>query len=367
MLKSKKKIIGVVLVTYFLIELTCYIFIKSGYIKTQLPDFKYEYTLTEYPFEVADIDSVWGTWHYREPFRRMENCLDFDYDINSMGARDKERVFLSKDTNRVFVLGDSFMEGYGLAENDRLSNLLEKNTQREFLNFSCSDFGTTQEWLLYNKLGKQFNHSTLLIGILPLNDFEDNDTSIHVNPYYKRFRPYFKGVYPDYKLVYDQDSIQKATFNKAGFFKKENSFRAKIVRFFRAFTYWFNIVTYVKDYPVTSKYKPASGYYDYSRENLGKICFILEKIKQQAIGKRIIVVTIPVAEDIKRFRKVGKPSLHDSMDSFCRRNNMEYVDLLPHMAGIPQAEKLFFFDCDFHWNREGNKFAAGILQPLFSR
>jgi hypothetical protein len=114
MLKSKKKIIGVVLVTYFLIELTCYIFIRSGYIKTQLPDFKYEYTLREYPFDVADIDSVWGTWHYRESFHRKENCLDFDYEINSMGARDKERNFLYKDTNMLLVLVYSFLECYVL-------------------------------------------------------------------------------------------------------------------------------------------------------------------------------------------------------------------------------------------------------------
>jgi len=86
-----KKLFVVILITYLLIELTCYIFIKSDLIKAYLPDFKYSFTLTDYP-SIGDIDSVWGTWHYRQTFQRKENCMNFDYHINSWGARDIERT-----------------------------------------------------------------------------------------------------------------------------------------------------------------------------------------------------------------------------------------------------------------------------------
>src|SRR5664279_2030984 len=193
-----KKLFATIFITYMLIELTCYIFIKSGRIKANLPDFNYSFTLKDYPFAIGDIDSIWGSWHYKEPFQRKDNCLNFDYQINSSVARDIERIKKDPDTNRVLVLGDSFLEGYGMDEKARLTNQLELSTNRKFLNFACQDFGTTQEFLVYQHLGIQFDHSTLLIGIFPFNDFEDNDTSLHMNPYYKRFRPYFKGIEPEY-------------------------------------------------------------------------------------------------------------------------------------------------------------------------
>ena len=196
MANQKKKLLLIILINYILIELACFIFIKSGFIKTKLPDFKYSFTLTEYPYETGDIDSVWGTWHYPGHIQRKESCLNFDYTINSWGARDIERSLQSPDTNRVVVLGDSFMEGYGMDQSDRLSDQLQKKTNRAFINLSCQDFGTTQEFLVYKNLGLKFDHSTLLIGVFPYNDFEDNDTSMHMNPYYKRFRPYFKGSFP---------------------------------------------------------------------------------------------------------------------------------------------------------------------------
>ncbi|HEY1870227.1 MAG TPA: hypothetical protein VGG71_04170, partial [Chitinophagaceae bacterium] len=234
-----------------------------------------------------------------------------------------------------------------------------------FMNFACTDFGTTQEFLLYQHLGLQFNHSTLLIGIFPYNDFEDNDTSLHMNPYYKRFRPYFKGNSRDYHLIYDENSIQKSNFNKEGFFKKENSTRARFVRFFRAYTYWFNILTYSLDAKFTKSQKPSSGYFEYSPEQWNKMCFLLKKIKELAGSRRVIIITIPAAEDIRVFKKMGNPPLHMALDSLCRTNSMEYLDLLIPFATRPHAEKDFFFDCDPHWNEAGNKFAAEILKPLF--
>jgi hypothetical protein len=43
---------------------------------------------------------------------------------------------------------------------------------------------------------------------------------------------------------------------------------------------------------------------------------------------------------------------------------MEYLDLLPPFAALPDAVHTFYFDCDPHWNEAGNKYAAEILKPL---
>jgi hypothetical protein len=365
MRRNRKKLIAVIIVSYLLIELTCCIFIKSGLIKANFPEFNYSFTVTDYPLSIGDIDSVWGTWHYKEPFKRTEHCLHFNYRINSFGAFDKERNKKDPVNNRVLVLGDSFMEGYGMDEKDRLTNLLERYTKREFINFACSDFGTTQEFLLYKRLGVEFEHSTLLVGVFPYNDFEDNDTSIHQNPYYKRFRPYFKGTSPNYHLVYLEDSIQKSNYNKQGYFKKENSTRARVVRFFRAYTCWFNVLTYFLDARLTYNVKQTAGYYYYTAAQWNKMCYILKNIRELAGGRKMIVITIPTAEDILLFKKSGSPPLEAAMDSLCRMNRIEYLDLLPYFAARPNAAQTYYFNCDPHWNEEGNKFAAEILKPLF--
>ncbi|HVY75066.1 MAG TPA: SGNH/GDSL hydrolase family protein [Puia sp.] len=355
----------VIVITYVFVEFICYLFIKTDYVKAGLPDFHYQLTLKDYPFLVADIDTVWGTWHYRESVHRTEDCERFDYDISSIGTRDIERTKNSTDTNRVLVLGDSFMEGYGIPIEGRISNRLESLTHREFLNFACSDFGTTQEWLVYEKLGKQFDHSTVLLGFFPYNDFTDNDTSANVNPYYKRYKPYFKGKYPDYKLIYVEDSIQKATFNKAGFLKKENSPRGRLVRFLRAFTCWFHIVCYIKDLYYSPKAGPVPGYYHYTSDNWEKMQFILKKIRTSAIYKQMIIVSFPTPKEIKQFRELGPGPLSEALSAFCKENHITYVDLLPLLAEQENAEKKFYFDCDYHLNEAGNKFAAAALARVF--
>src|SRR5262245_62400166 len=81
------------------------------------------------------------------------------YRSNSYGARDVERT-LTSDRPRVLVLGDSMTEGLGVALEQRFTNLLERETGIEHLNFATSgDFGTTQYYLLYKTLASKFSHS----------------------------------------------------------------------------------------------------------------------------------------------------------------------------------------------------------------
>jgi len=193
---------------YLLFELICFGFIKSGYIPARQPSFHFVWKNPQYPLPMADIDTTWGTWHYKEPFRSQNGCIYFDYRINSYGARDIERQKKSNNKDRVIVLGDSFTEGYGLAENERLSNLLQKKTGKEFLNFSCADFGTTQEYLVYKYLAQAFDHSTIFIGFVPFNDFENDDRSFLGEQ--NRYKPYFIKTDTAYSLQYYKQSLQQS-------------------------------------------------------------------------------------------------------------------------------------------------------------
>src|SRR5205823_2999909 len=99
-------------------------------------------------------------------------CFDAVYRSNSYGARDKDRQKESLGSRRVIVLGDSMIEGFGVDAADRVTDRLERATGIEHLNFGTSgDFGSIQEWLLYTRVKKDFDHSEVMLFMLPDNDF----------------------------------------------------------------------------------------------------------------------------------------------------------------------------------------------------
>lgn len=365
--KKNNYFIFVILVSYAVVETTCYVFLKTGYIKSTLPSFQFSFKANNYPYQIADINPVWGTWHYTETFNFKGDCFNVPYNINSYGARDKERNVNSTDSNRVLVLGDSFIEGFGIEEKDRLSNILETETGTEFLNFGCSDFGTAQEYLLYKNFASKFTHTTILLGILPMNDFFDADINKHKGLYdgYVRYKPYYEKDTTNYKLVYADSNFQNSTFNKEGYLKKNNSAKGTLSRFLRAYTAWFNVLDYFRHVKKRNTYyaNNYSGFVNYTKSDIERLGFLIKQIKLAAQNKRIIVFTIPIESEIKRYQGDKQNPLHGEMIKLCKESEIEFIDLLPLYAG--KQIKDYFLPCNPHWNREGNKFAAEILKPLF--
>jgi hypothetical protein len=116
------------------------------------------------------------------------------YQANSYGARDIERSLDAKGRKRVIFLGDSMVEGHGVQLEKRLTNVLEGELNIEHLNFGTGgNFGTTQYYLLYKTLGSKFEHHAVIIGILPTNDFLDDDYNYGQKAHRNRYRPYFIG------------------------------------------------------------------------------------------------------------------------------------------------------------------------------
>ena len=319
---------------------------------------------------MADINPVWGTWHYKEEYPHKGPCFETVFHINSYGARDMERKRISKDSNRVIVLGDSFIEGFAVDEKDRVTNLLENKTGREFLNFGCSFFGPGQEYIIYKNLADSFNHSTVLLGLFPFNDFFDDDIDYakKMEPViFKRYRPYFIGNFPNYQLSYYYPVFKETTFNKEAYIKKENSVPSIIRRFLNAYTCWFNVLQYIRFYSSvsSSEYKKNySGFNDYSSAQMQRMLWLIGMIRQVAAGKRFIIFTIPVKNEITTYKKNHENKLAKILEDFCKKQNIEYIDLLPVFARQQDITQ-FYLPCDPHWNEEGNKLVADTLLKLF--
>ena len=99
--------------------------------------------------------------------------------INSHGFRDYERSYEKpKDTFRILVLGDSYVEALQVALQDSFTAILEKtlnenstSTKFEVLNLGQSGFGTADEYMRYLNFGVQYSPDLVLLAFLTGNDF----------------------------------------------------------------------------------------------------------------------------------------------------------------------------------------------------
>ena len=88
-------------------------------------------------------------WHPANgDFNHIKTCDNLVCRTISFGAGDLERSLRAKVSYTV-VLGDSIVEGYRRARNDRIKHRLKADTETPHLNFGASSvFGLTQTYLL---------------------------------------------------------------------------------------------------------------------------------------------------------------------------------------------------------------------------
>lgn len=364
LLHALKRLAFILGITFVLLEITLGVYAHVGNLRIETPTYTLENTQSFW----FDNNKDFGTGHFpNHTYRQKKTCYDVVYRSNSSGFRDKERDMEDSD-NRILVLGDSFIEGVGVAPDDRLSNLLEKEENIPHLNFGIAgNFGPTQYYLLYKTLASNYTHDALLIGILPSNDFIDDDYNISLKANSDRYRPYFVGAYPDYSLIYYQDSIHKSRIHVQKL--------KPIKKLLKNFTYSYNVLLYLKssvkqsialkDAKLTRFQVP--DYFNYTKEQLNRMQYALEQIKVIAGERKVMVFTIPTFEEIKTYKKFGKNPLGAEMTAFCKSKNIGYLDLLAITNGlsIDACEKQFL-SCDGHWSEKGNVFAKKHIQSYFN-
>lgn len=330
------------------------------------PAFSWQSNYERYDFPFAEINPIWGMWHYPGHYIEKKACFNIDYFCNRYGARDVNRE-QEGDTNRVIVLGDSFIEGYGIQAADRFSNQLETLLNKPVLNFGCGYFTPTQELLVYENLAAKFSHHTIIIGILPFNDFNEDDSSFHEQDGFVHYQPYFEGGFPNYHLVYREEHLSKSTFNKEGYYALQNQPVEKRRRFLKSFTYWYNLYHYLRATTYNHHQpKTYSGYFDFKEVELKKLSYILSRLKKAAGEREILVLTIPVRQDFERSASGSSP-LQTRLKPICNLLDISYIDLLQEFKSLGQNPDSLYLNCDGHWNEKANKMAAQIVLPLLRK
>lgn len=359
MFKKLRYLLISCLLLFLAIEVLLAIATHAFDLKIEAPIYSFENTQGFW----FDLNQDFGTCHLsNHSYRQKKGCYDITYKSNSYGFRDVERSTSSTDS-RTVVMGDSFVEGVGVELDERLTNLLEVATQKPHLNFGMAgNFGTTQYMLAYEKLASAFDHDAVLIGILPANDFIDDDYELGHAGMSNRYRPYLQGSYPNYELVYFQDSLHKS--GVAGPKSKP------IKKAFKNFTYSYNAFLYfrtaIRQLSVSAddvlSYDELPGYFNYTAEQLNRVKYALEQIRATAGNRPITVFTIPTIDDIAAFKAGSENTLGQELSAFCEAQKITYVDLLPETSSMAQGQcEALFLSCDGHWSETGNSWAAAVL------
>jgi len=302
----------------------------------------------------ADINPSFGVWHRANSvFVHKGGCYDVTYYTNSYGARDIERS-LHSTRPRTVVLGDSIIEGMGLPADERLSNILEKETGREHLNFGTGgNFGPLQYALLYKTLAAQFDHNLVIVGVLPDNDFHDMDVDINrKNGAGDRYRPYYAD---DFSIFYTGRLDPKG---------REGTWD-HVEAFLRAYLASYHVGQYVYFRLLSSRPHAYSGYNDYSDVDLARLKHALLDIKStaDAHGAHVAVILIPRLIDFLRFEQ-GQDRLGPAVEDWGSEAGIPVRDLLPQEYADSHGEfRRYFNPCDGHWSYDGNEEAAKIVRP----
>lgn len=328
----------------------------------------------------VDINKSFGAWHESNTsYNHKSECFDVTYKFNSYGARDKERSKIGE--NRTILIGDSFVEGYGVEFENTISQQLEILSGNDFLNFGTSGhFGTTQYRLLYETLAKNFEHERLIVILSVNNDFEDDSLEFGKSYHQNRYRPY---------LVKNDDKFETIYYDEKKFNNKNISEKNLFINFINNYTYSYNLLRYfyqkIKYLYEVENYKKSletvqgisknknfaeqETYYDrYSKESFEIASFNILELNNIAKKNNVEFILISVGfekELNNKFYNTKKTKLEKNLEILSFENQFKYFDLT-RMVNVNSNINDLFFECDHHYNSKGNKILSEIIfQKLF--
>jgi len=264
--------------------------------------------------------------------------------INSDGLRDREYSLHRNKKKRMLVLGDSFGWGFGVADGEVFSELLEQQrSDWEIINASVSGYGTVQQYLYYREKGYQYQADVVLL-LFYDNDFQDNVGEIHYG--------YQKPV---------------VTWNEAGYRIDESpltapDFYQRIHRYILGHFYLGRMLyqgvgvlgNFLKAL-LPSAPSPVSDAH-LRADSLGATAYVLGEFLALAQTRQAqpVIVQLPLSEE-----------KHQLIAEVCQ----QYHTPCFHLNRVfPKGRKQpWYFPHDRHWNAEGHRMAAEAIGSFLSR
>lgn len=278
--------------------------------------------------------------------------------LNSYGFNDVEHN-LEKSDNiiRIVVLGDSFMMCQGTHLETCYSRLLEKNLNEncsfakkiEVINLGVNGYSISNEYLLFNRIGKNFTPDLVILGLI------------------------FGADFSDYK------SVEIADNGDLVFIPYEKPKLYGIRSFLSRKSHAYQIFFVLKQVILHNKKSNKQDVYSFTEDhNIGKEIELFKGVflqfKKDLKSGNIPLVTlvIPLREEVdeemkQRFIKYsGVFAYHDlrpEMMEFFNSNSELVIDPLNYLRERNQNNS-FYYNIDGHWNSQGHINAVQYSAPL---
>jgi lysophospholipase L1-like esterase len=307
-----------------------------------------------------EFDPVLG-WRGRKLYTARFKRPDFDVVIahNAAGFRKQENLEakLNQAPHRVFVFGDSFVWGWGVAQGevftDRMNLLLPDYSVH---NYGIDGIGTVVEYELFKtEVRKLVRPDDVVILMFCNNDFVDNVDR-------KKFHA--EAANGEVKVV----NPAKPLTTPAEDWIKNHSYLCNFVRY-RADLYRLTRVNRkLEDEKLGRTIAETDERFTVAKYFLAKF-----QADCAAAKARFIVVHIPSQAELSESRterpnkRANEKARGETMFSITRALHIETIDLLPSfLARKNKTGETLTFKTDGHWNRTGHQAVAEVLSEYLS-
>jgi hypothetical protein len=318
---------------------------------------------------------------FREPEFTVEVA------VNSHGLRGPERPYeIPPNTTRILALGDSFVEGYTVAQPETVSQDLERELNRpccfEVLNGGTSGYSTDQEYLFYRLEGRRYSPKVVILF------FYFNDVLYNVRARYSGGDPKPLLVQEGDELVVSNRPVPAPVPSKPGPEEKPRGGSA-LVRFVQSRLRHgaprvYNALAHVGLWSPVRHKPPPEQYEVYRRsappeirEAWDKTDLILRFLARdsEAEGAHFLVAYVPSRMEVSdrdwgltqfeygmKVEHWDRRKVFDRLARASQELHFPLLDLTPVLRS--QEHGIFggpYFVGDGHWNRIGHKTAAAEI------
>lgn len=336
----------------------------------------------------CEYDPVLG-WHNKPNYAgivRVDKQTSFRVNHNAKGLRGKDNPYAKPaGVTRILALGDSFVWGFGVAQDELFSEIIERDNPRiEVVNMGVSGYGTDQEFLAYNEEGHKYSPDLVVLAFYA-NDYNEIATSLSYG------YPKPCATIDDGNLTFWNVPVPRTAETERKMFGNPTTLFGRVKKFLRRHTHTYPFIAgRLNSFPALRRVLVASGLgeeYGRGLQNMEmmqhrdetKVNALLERLLQdlkQETGKRgsaFLLVNIPVKENSANGRVTYGSTLPDAVKQneeigaaladISRRNDISFVNLLePVRARQAGGEKCYNSSpLDIHFNREGQLLLARAI------
>lgn len=297
-----------------------------------------------------------------------------EYRINEAGLRDREvTIEKTPGQGRLLCFGDSFVEGWGVNREERVSEVLQSRlAAMEVINFGVAGYGTDQEWLLFEKQGPRFRPDWVVLFFYG-NDLWNNAARQGIGAE-RGHKPFFK-LGPAGRLQLNGVPVRKTAFWDPG----ARPWHRELEVYLQQHLHLFALLrkALAPEIPPQQQQGYYQGLYgagaEQGAEQWELTGSLLEAFSQSVAraGGRMLLVYVPALVQIEEEDWKMKRELHGLTGEYDLHKPQRQLQQLADSAGIPfldldtvfsqQTRSQTLYYRDSHWNAAGHALAAAAV------